>query len=575
VLSLRIRPAQVVLVLLSSVTSVHAEVDSDSHPRPLLQLGAQLGMGELSLRFDGYGVWGRSHSVGVFAGVAPTRNLLLFATLYDAHAFEPSSSYRGLTDLNLLGVGPGLKYYLASTNLHFSMSLLLSRASFHNNIPGSYDVYLAARGRTDWGGTGRFAIGGEWRVSPRWWLGLDGEILLGYMGLNLAGRDTTSRITGISAAVSASHRFPAGPEPLDAADTRGYLARQSGLYLDARLGVGKLWGDFEWPASGRSLPYTLAAGWGPRRDVVFFVEMAAVHMFSPEVPDFVRLHSADLYSVGPGLKHYVTSMRFFVAGSISMAWLRYHADAADTDAFRTHHRGFAARLSLGKEWGVSAHWGIGLAVEGMVGRMWTEEVSQYTTKGLALLTTASYNLASNDEADGPPSTTSAPAHRGLYVGARLGVGWLGANHADSGWGTPYALSLGYTVAPNLVLMGELFDMKLRQTIISKVDQELLVLGPGLTYYLMPTNTFASASLGLSQLSCRSGIPADTRYGGCLQSEWGFTGRISLGKEWWVSSSVGIGIGGEAFLGQMAERSYSEPISHTVGGFSLFTSASFN
>jgi len=126
VLSVRVRSAQVLLGLLSFVTPAHAEVetstrvaetgtaepaaafvpmpaplrtDSDSRPRPLLQLGAHLGMGELRLSFDRYGAWGRSHSIGVFAGVQPSHKLLLFAALYNAHAFEPSSSYRGLTDL--------------------------------------------------------------------------------------------------------------------------------------------------------------------------------------------------------------------------------------------------------------------------------------------------------------------------------------------------------------------------------------------------------------------------------------------------------------------------------------------
>jgi len=252
------------------------------------------------------------------------------------------------------------------------------------------------------------------------------------MGLDLGERGMTSRISGVSAVISATHRLPENPEPLDAASPRAYPTRTSGPYLDARLGLGKLWGDFEWPASGRSLPVAFAAGWGPSRAVTFFVELAAVHMFGPEVPEFVRLRSADLYSVRPGLQHYVTSMRFFVAGSMSMAWLRYHADASDTEALKTYHRGFTARLSLGKEWGVSTHWGIGVAVEGMAGRMWTEETPQYTTKGLALLTSASYNLASNNEGDNSPIPTSTPGHGGLYVGARLGVGWLGATQFDSG-----------------------------------------------------------------------------------------------------------------------------------------------
>jgi hypothetical protein len=178
-------------------------------------------------------------------------------------------------------------------------------------------------------------------------------------------------------------------------------------------------------------------------------------------------------------------------------------------------------------------------------------------------------------------------HDGLYVGARLGAGWLklsesGYDGSISGWGWPFALSVGYALTPNLVVFGEFYALQVRNPSddgIGLVDLYLLAVGPGATYYLNPSNVFASCSVSLAQASYRNGSPLDERYGTNETSHWGVSGRLALGKEWWISNNWGLGLAGELQLGRMGSR--TEPwetngASHfTVKGFSLLATASFN
>jgi hypothetical protein len=96
---------------------------------------------------------------------------------------------------------------------------------------------------------------------------------------------------------------------------------------------------------------------------------------------------------------------------------------------------------------------------------------------------------------------------------------------------------------------------------------LRAIGPGVTYYVSPTNVFVSGSVSLAQIS----------YGAGGTSNWGAMGRVVLGKEWWISGNWGLGLGGEVLLGRMGGRSgYYIPESHfTAKGLSLLISVSFN
>ena len=63
------------------------------------------------------------------------------------------------------------------------------------------------------------------------------------------------------------------------------------------------------------------------------------------------------------------------------------------------------------------------------------------------------------------------------------------------------------------------------------------IGVGITNYFMPSNFYISATLGFASLEL------DIDNLGNAESDTGFAGEISLGKEWWVSNNWGLGIAG--------------------------------
>jgi hypothetical protein len=143
----------------------------DSQPHEGIYLGVRLGLGHLQASFDGPTIWGQSYSVGAWAGISLTPNLVLMAEFYNAHIFTPSSGYMTwMKRFNLLGAGPGLKYYLTPDNVYLTGSVMLSRITFESG--SYYDYWSSPDQASHWGGTGRLAIGKEWQTSPSWRLGL-------------------------------------------------------------------------------------------------------------------------------------------------------------------------------------------------------------------------------------------------------------------------------------------------------------------------------------------------------------------------------------------------------------------
>jgi hypothetical protein len=399
------------------VASPPPPVDAQSTPPPArLSFGAHLGLGELSFRFDSYSFWGRSYPVEAWLGLSLSDELVLFGEFYDAHVFDPSSTFAAMAGLDLLGFGLGGKYYLRPGHIYLSVSLLLSRVRFDNGVVSLWGDGINER--THWGPTGRLALGKDWQVSRGWRLGLEGDVMFGGM-------------------------------------------------------------DFAWTTGGDEQSST--------------------------VRGFSLLGSASYGYQAP-----------------SRARTRATGETSDVGSL-------------------------------------------------------------------PVSPDATPAgrhtHDGLYVGARLGVGWLRVEGSNldplSGWGRPFALSIGYAFARTLVVFGEFYALQVRHPAASGylTDLDLVASGPGVTYYVPGINAFASLSASLSQLGYRDGTPLDTRYGTNQTSHWGVTGRLSLGKEWWVSSNWGLGLAAEVLLGRMGkpdEPQYDEHDRHyTAKGFSLLASASFN
>jgi hypothetical protein len=381
-----------------------------------------------------------------------------------------------------------------------------------------------------------------------------------------------------------------------------------GLYLSARLGAGDLRVSFaDYMISGMTSSLGLAIGIAAANNLVVFSELYAEHVFSP-ASNYNTATALDLYGFGPGLKYYFTPANLFLSSSLLFSLFHMGGD----DGWS--HWGVGGRFSMGKDWWVSPSWSLGLAGEVMWGHMqgnrtfgypgWSYE---YSTREFSLLLSGSFSYPPGDTSSSSPdaavpgalpgdSALGAPSaysaayhtHDGFYLSARLGLGWLwldrGGDMSGSGLSTPFGLSAGIALTNSLVLFGEFYRALVPRGVDGDFENfDLQGFGPGLKYYLMPINIFFSGSLLLSRVSLQNGYGGDARVPLIISetSPWGVTGRISAGKEWWVSADWGLGIAGEFLLGRM---SGSDPIPtasgvgedrYTVKGFSLLASASFN
>jgi hypothetical protein len=137
-------------------------------------------------------------------GAAVARNLLVFGDLSITMASEPTWKYAGTSDtltnttLTLLGMGPGIAYYLEPLNLYFSGSVQLSHVTLDNSSSSSD----ASQEVTDYGFGASFMAGKEWWVSSNW--GLGAAALLHLASMKMKDFDTRMSATAFSILFSAT-----------------------------------------------------------------------------------------------------------------------------------------------------------------------------------------------------------------------------------------------------------------------------------------------------------------------------------------------------------------------------------
>ncbi|HSP18475.1 MAG TPA: hypothetical protein VLQ79_03110 [Myxococcaceae bacterium] len=98
-----------------------------------------------------------------------------------------------------------------------------------------------------------------------------------------------------------------------------------------------------------------------------------------------------LSALGLNLTHYVMPANVFITFVPSVTLVTVSDRNGET--VRQTQAGFGARFSLGKEWWVGDHWGIGLAVEGFFASNHERASAQpvWTTTGASLVFSATYN----------------------------------------------------------------------------------------------------------------------------------------------------------------------------------------
>jgi hypothetical protein len=117
----------------------------------------------------------------------------------------------------------------------------------------------------------------------------------------------------------------------------------------------------------------------------------------------------------------------------------------------------------------------------------------------------------------------------------------------SGTGAKFDIKIGGAVKENLILHATFFssvlngpEIKSNFVSVKASDNmsinENMVLGGGLTYYIMPANIFLSGSIGMGNYSITD-TKNSTNSG---TTDNGFSMQLKVGKEWWVGKRWGLG-----------------------------------
>jgi hypothetical protein len=180
------------------------------------------------------------------------------------------------------------------------------------------------------------------------------------------------------------------------------------------------------------------------------------------------------------------------------------------------------------------------------------------------------------------SAGSARTHDGFFLRLSAGGGAAkteldvpGEKTEVSGESGDVNIAIGGVVTPNLALHGTLFgwlvsdpDVEIEglgSGEIRNTDMDLSAYGVGLTYYFVPVNIYLSGSAGAGKISLDG--PVDS------ESDTGFVGEVSLGKEWWVGANWGLGIAAALGLHSIPDGGYDE--SWKGASFALRFSATLN
>jgi hypothetical protein len=170
-------------------------------------------------------------------------------------------------------------------------------------------------------------------------------------------------------------------------------------------------------------------------------------------------------------------------------------------------------------------------------------------------------------------------HFGFFIRPDLGLGYMSSSEATntslgdmtiSGLAGVAGLSIGGAIAENVILSAHIYDAVSSNPTVSVASGQsantsnasvtMFGVGPELTYYIMPANVYLSGTVALSRMTL-------TANGRDANTDYGFGTRLTLGKEWWVSSHWGLGL-----AGHISYASNNDPDSQ--GGSHTLTSLAY-
>ena len=176
----------------------------------------------------------------------------------------------------------------------------------------------------------------------------------------------------------------------------------------------------------------------------------------------------------------------------------------------------------------------------------------------------------------PPS--GAHSHDGLFVRSHVGYGYIKASQGSASFDhlvPSVGLAVGASLPRGLILYGELGMSGLPDSSEASGDTPnrsfvLYRVGPGVAYYLEPTNLYVSGTLSLAKLAFIGPTPAYA----LPDPDLGYAATFAAGKEWWVGPNWALGLAGQVTRGWMNQY-WGENIHVALTSFSLLFSATYD
>lgn len=183
-----------------------------------------------------------------------------------------------------------------------------------------------------------------------------------------------------------------------------------------------------------------------------------------------------------------------------------------------------------------------------------------------------------------PLDTRIHRHFGFYFRPELGLGYMSTSEQASVGKVTFSgaagiagLALGGALSENVVLAAHLYDVVISDPNVaieggpsSKANGTTLALfaiGPQLTIYSMPQNLYFSLTAALSSMRADGG-------GQRVDSDTGFSARLSVGREWWASDHWGMGFAAHVLYANVPDKGSASAKLETASVFATF-SATYN
>lgn len=174
------------------------------------------------------------------------------------------------------------------------------------------------------------------------------------------------RLSGLSACLTAALTVTClGPHVLGAEEAHGHESGELFLRVSPGFGVTTTridgsFGEAEW--KGLSGALDLAVGLGVARNLMLHASVSGWALIDPTLesasPDFPTNDlMMSLTCVGAGLTYYLGDTNLFLTGSLGFADISSDYDDGRIDS----DFGLAVEGAIGKEWGISRRWAVGIS----------------------------------------------------------------------------------------------------------------------------------------------------------------------------------------------------------------------